>query len=223
MKQSLQSGDVAALRAEIEDAIAGNATETHASSYQVQGSLLGLILVAVVILCTAIVPAAQPRKGPRKNNGEKLITALVGSEDVAGVFGDDGMYTFSQAPEVQRILKLGPGAIPLLIAHLDDQRLLHIDTIYPDDYGGRYGVTVGAACFDLLTLIIRLDSRFFDQKCLQGLDEGRLSSCSRKGYRVLPEDFWQRKTLRVHSGVLRAKQNWANAYQKHHIRYKALD
>jgi hypothetical protein len=180
-------------------------------------------LVVVVILCTALVSFAQPNKATHKQNGEKLVTALVGSQNVAGVFGDDGMYIFFEQPEIKRIIKLGPKAIPLLIAHLNDKRLLHIETIYFDDNGGRYRVTIGAACFDLLTLIVRTDSRFFDQKCLKGLDEGRTSSCSKPAYRILPEDFWHRTTLRVQRSVLRAKHNWARAYRKHEIHYEVRD
>jgi hypothetical protein len=178
-----------------------------------------IFLVVIVIFCSALVSFAQPKKVKHKHNGEKLITALVGSHNVAGGFGDDGMYIFFEAPEIQRILHLGPRAIPLLIAHLDDKRLLRVQTTYPE----YYRVTVGAACFDILTLIIRTDARFFDQKCLKGLDEGRTSSCSKSAYGILPEDFWRKKNLRVHQSVLRAKQNWANAYRKHEIHYEVRD
>ena len=190
------------------------------TSHRIEGKTMKRIfLVVVVILCSALASFAQPKKVTRKNSGEKLITALVSSQNVRGGFGDDGMYIFFEEPEIQRILKLGPRAIPLLIAHLDDKRLLSIGTTYPE----YYTVTVGAACFDILTLIIRTDARFFDQKCLKGLDEGRTSSCSKPGYGILPEDFWQRKTLRVKRSVLRAKQKWANAYRKHQIHYEAPD
>jgi hypothetical protein len=226
VKQNVQTGDIEALRAQIENAIAEDVDETHTSSHRIEGKpMKRIILVVVVILCCALVSAAQPRKATRKNNGERLVSALVGSENVAGVFGDDGMYIFFEEPEIQRILKLGSRAIPLLIGHLDDKRLLRLLTIYADDNGERYGVTVGAACFDLLTTIIRPDSRFFDKKCLKQLDEleeGRTSSCSKPGYGILPEDFWQRKTLRVKRSVLRAKQKWANAYLNHQIHYEAL-
>ena len=178
-----------------------------------------LWLVAVVILWSA--PGSFAKPATHKRNREKLVTALVASPEVTGVFGDDGMYIFFEAHEVRRILNLGPKAIPLLIAHLDDKRLLQLDTIYLDEDGGRYRVTVGAACFDILTLIIRLDSRFFDKKCLKKLDEGRISACTNDGYGILPEDFWVRKVLRVHKSVLRAKQKWVNAYRKHEIHYAA--
>lgn len=175
--------------------------------------------IILVILCSALASFAQPKKVRHLPNGEKLITALVGSHNVAGGFGDDGMYIFFEQPEIKRILELGPRAIPLLIAHLDDKRLLSVGTTYPE----YYTVTVGAACFDILTLIIRTDARFFDQKCLRGLDEGRTSSCSKRGYRILPEDFWHKKTLRAHQSVLIAKQNWANAYRKHKVHYARPD
>ena len=178
-----------------------------------------IFLVMVVILCSALASFSQPKKPTRRPNGERLITALVNSQNVRGGFGDDGMFIFFEEPEIKRILKLGPRAIPLLIAHLDDQRLLSVGTTYPE----YYTVTVGAACFDILTLIVRTDTRFFDQRCLKGLDEGRTSSCSKPGYRILPEDFWRKKTLRVRRSVLRAKQNWANAYRKHEVLYEAPD
>jgi hypothetical protein len=195
----------------------GNEKQTR---HRIEGKTMKRIcLVVVVILCAPLASFAQPKKATHKQNGEKLITTLVGSQNVAGGFGDDGMFIFFEQPETKRILKLGSRAIPLLIAHLDDQRLLQVQTTYPE----YYRVTVGAACFDLLTLLVRTDGRFFDQHCLRRLAEGRMSSCSKPGYRILPEDFWQRKTLVVKRSVSRAKHNWAQAYRNREVHYQVPD
>ena len=41
-------------------------------------------------------------------------------------------------------------------------------------------ITIGAACYDILTLIIRQDARFFNKKCLKNLEEGTTGSCARQ-------------------------------------------
>src|SRR5438046_3075698 len=110
-----------------------------------------IFYITALILISAAALFAQPRA---KSNNEKLITALIGAEEVRGVYGDDGMYIFTQAPEIERIFKLGSKAIPLLIAHLDDKRLLSVSTNYTNDEGERVDVTIGAASFDFLTMII---------------------------------------------------------------------
>ena|GEM_PF-5496142 len=177
---------------------------------------------ALVFLC-ASVSFTQSKKSKPKTNGEKLITALIDAEGVSGVYGDDGMYIFVQAPAIQRIFRLKAKAIPLLIAHLDDKRLLRIGTNFTNENGNRLEITVGMACFDLQTLMIRHDSRFFDKKCLEEEIEGTIGSCARKKYLIEPFDFWPGEKLRVTKRILRAKRNWQTAYKKGRIRYTVYD
>ncbi|MBV9958520.1 MAG: hypothetical protein JO360_08870 [Acidobacteria bacterium] len=133
------------------------------------------------------------------------------------------MYIFTPEPEIQRIFALKEKAIPLLIAHLDDTRLLNVGTNYADANGDRWTVTVGAACFDLLTLIIRREARFFDLACLKEPDEGTVGSCAKPVYALTPEDFWRGKKLRVSRHVRRVKQNWLNAYRRHEVHYQRFE
>jgi len=178
-----------------------------------------VLLITALLSCISIVASAQTKQS-RASKNEKLITALVHSENVRGVFGDDGMSIFLDQPEIEQLLKLRSRAIPLLIAHLDDRRLLTIATNYQID-GDHSSVTVGAASLDILTLIIRLDARFFKQKCLKGLEEGTISSCLRRGYGIYPEDFWQTGKLKAKASVFRAKQKWLAANRQHAIHFQA--
>lgn len=201
--------------------------------------MLKKLLTIVVLICFAsTVSFAQRTRTKRENAGDKLITALIDSEDVRGIFADDAMYLYTQAPEIQEIFALGKKAIPLLIAHLDDKRLTGVRTSSATfKKTEEFQVTIGAACFDLLNYIIREDARFFDQDCLKDLrecGEGHTSSCANARYTVFPEDFWagetrvrgnlwEGKTLVVKKRVVRAKRRWQNAYRKGWIRYEKLD
>ena len=63
------------------------------------------------------------------------------------------------------------------------------------------------------------------KKCLKQLnelEEGRTSSCSKPGYGILPEDFWQEENFAGEKECFKAKQKWANAYRKHQIHYEVL-
>lgn len=186
-----------------------------------------LLIMRVSLLCCLalilIAPDATAQTKRKKTvNGEKLISALVNSKNVAGYYGDDGISIVFEAPEIQRILKLGRKAIPLLIAHLDDKRLLNMAT-NPNTSGVGYQITVGAASLDLLTMMIREDARFFDKKCLKELQEGLeapLCYCVKKAYHVSYEDFWRDGKIRVSNRIVKAKSNWLKAYRKKQIHYE---
>src|SRR6266446_630542 len=116
---------------------------------------LNLTLLVLLLLSPAQVSA-------ERRGREDLITALVNAP-LRTVYSDNGAAdatvtavttedTFRKdaAEQVRAILDLGPGCLPLLIAHLDDQRL----TGATFD-GGRYRhapirVPVGHVCLDIL-------------------------------------------------------------------------
>ena len=197
------------------------------------------ILLTIVLICFAAgFNFAQKKGRKRESANDKLITALINAEEVRGMYGDDAMYTFTGAPAMEAIFELGEKAIPLLIAHLDDKRLLAVDTYLSPGKDHEVIVTVGAACFDLLTYIIREDRRFFDKECVKDLQEesgeGHLSACANKNFGVFPGDFWHGekeikkdlwygRQLVVKESVRRAKRNWQRAYRKHQIRYVKFD
>lgn len=195
---------------------------------------LKVVFLIVSIFLVATVSFGQGKDRRHKGRNDKLITAMINAEEIRGIFGDDAMYLYSQAPEIQAIFALGPNAIPLLIAHLDDKRLLGVSTSQVSfNETNEFTVTVGAACFDLLTYIIRDDKRFFDKSCIKDLDdgsEGHVSFCAVAKYAVFPEDFWagrrrirgnlwHGKGLIVPKSVIRAKRNWRIAYLKHQVHY----
>jgi hypothetical protein len=179
---------------------------------------LHILLLLTVMLCGSLAVDAQTRRRPPSRNHEELINGLL---KVGGVFGDDGMYIFFEDPEIQRLLNLKARAIPLLIAHLDDTRTLPVTPFTSTRRS--YPITIGAACYDILTLIIRPDARFFHKKCLKQLEEGTAGSCARQRYTIFPWDFWRGEKLRVKPSVGRAKQNWLAAYRNGQIHYEGAD
>ena len=191
-------------------------------------------LMLLIFIITSL-SFAQGRSKKGKGRNDRLITAMISAEGVAGVWGDDAMSIFAQSPEIQAIFDLGNDAIPLLIDHLDDKRLIRVSAF---NMGAErqvaYHVTVGAACFDLLSYIIRRDARFFKRGCVREMDEGHVSSCAKSRYAVFPEDFWSGleqnenglwlgKTVVVPRSVIKAKINWQTAYRKHWIHYERFD
>ena len=130
------------------------------------------LLIIVVLICfAATISFAQKKQEGRESQNDKLITALINANEVRGVYGDDSMSQFITAPEIEAIFALGKKAIPLLIAHLGDKRRLANVSTYYTDLGKaiELDITVGVASFDLLTYIIREDSRLFDKSCLKDL------------------------------------------------------
>ena len=180
---------------------------------------LQTLLMLTVMLSASLAVDAHSRRRPQSRNHQQLIDGLL---KVRGVFGDDGMYIFFEDREMQRLLELKARAIPLLIAHLDDTRTLPMSTNYIDE-GRSYRITIGAACYDILTLIIRQDARFFNKKCLKNLEEATPGSCARQRYTIFPWDFWQGEKLRVKPSVGRAKQNWLAAYRNGLIHYQGAE
>ncbi len=186
----------------------------------------------LTVFIVTSVSFAQGISKKEKARNDELITALVDAEGVRGVWGDDAMYIFTVAPEIEAIFALGKDAIPLLIGHLDDKRLIRVSAFNMGaEFQVAYDVTVGAACFDLLSYVIRSDARFFDMSCVREMDEGHVSSCAKPRYGVFPEDFWSGleqdesglwhgKKVVVPGSVKRAKINWQTAYRKHWIRYE---
>jgi hypothetical protein len=193
----------------------------------------------VFLICFASTASiAQSKGAKRETAGDKLITALIDSKNVTGIFADDAMYLYAQTPEIQEIFALGKKAIPLLIAHLDDRRLTRVRASSATfEKTEEFQVAIGAACFDLLSCIIRQDARFFDEDCLKDLreqGEGHTSSCANARYAVFPEDFWagmkevrkdlwEGKTLVVRKKVVQAKRRWQKAYRNRQIRYVKFD
>ena len=88
--------------------------------------------IAFVILISFLLTASQTSSAQTHSNNSgtaQYIDALVSYQNFGRVYVEDGAadgsVTSSERPPqaVKNILDLGPKAIPLLIAHLDDTRL----------------------------------------------------------------------------------------------------
>lgn len=156
-------------------------------------------------LITALVNA---RLGTNYSDGgaaDATVTALATS--------DTSRQTASA--EVRAIFDLGPRCIPLLIAHLDDQRLTKTRF-----YGGEFRnapiqVPLSHICLDIL--LHATDSRaVYVKDCA---DDG-LGACVRQGYYFRPDVLRGRGGL---AAMRRVKARWRQAYKAKRIRFKYPD
>lgn len=161
---------------------------------------------------------AQSKKAKKDSYGERLITALMNSKTLPGLFRLDsgvlGEGSQGVSPDVKRILKLGKRAIPLLIRHLDDKRIFKnmgfcctITSMESAD--GMDKVTVAEAVLLSLAVIIRENAPMFDQKCLKN-DEAfndSIGDCIVEKY----------------SSGRNMKRNWMKADRAGKIHYKKYE
>jgi len=195
-------------------------------------SLRYLAIIILMLAAIAGTTAAQSRKARSQTKGDRLFTGLATSRDLPAVFGDDGVLVSTThadgkegfAPEIVRILKLGPKAIPLLIAHLDDMRQTRMIHCCFTQYSGSYPATVGDISLDLLGAIIRHQRPMFDMKCEKEAEgEGGVAACVERPYdTTLPDFYSQRKIRMPPKRVKRAKLNWQKAYRAKRIQYAKL-
>ena len=165
-------------------------------------------------------------------SNENLVDALVASQNLYVEYVEDGaadgtvlaLYpdvngipTNTIAKEVKDIVALHNKAIPLLIAHLDDNRPTSAVT-----YGGGYltdkhiRVPVGFICLDILINIIGVNNKLvFSEE-----ENGGFGSEVNDGYyfrpddyRVLGDHFIERPIVRI------VKANWQKAYGAGKIKY----
>jgi hypothetical protein len=168
-----------------------------------------LLLTALLIFISTSVFSAQTKKTKKISSGERLITALANSKTLPGNFGDDGVFFEGPdglSPEVERILKLGKKAIPLLIRHLDDKRFFkHLTFCCTGYVSNPRKVSVDEVALDILTVIVRRNAPMFDLKCIaEGPDEDR---CVAEGY---------------YEGKI-GKRNWLKAYRAGKIHYEKYE
>ncbi len=177
-------------------------------------SFVRLVVLIIVISLCSFAANAQKKQPKKTSNGEKLITALINSKTLPGLFRlDSGVFgegSEGLSPDVIRILKLGKRAIPLLIRHLDDRRvfknMVFCCTTQSSD-GEK--VTVGEGAFFMLVVIIRENAPMFDRKCLKAdrtFNDG-IGDC-------IAEKYYSGKNM---------KRNWLKAYRAGKIRYKKYE
>jgi hypothetical protein len=149
------------------------------------------MLVCLALLGIQPAQAASPHRG----KSERLIARLA-TVDFGRVYNEDGAAEGSVTEgvrpgreQVDTVLDLKDSAIPLLIAHLDDNRPTR--TIFK----GR-PVPLGFVALDLLTHIVGPNPEVFDP---ENADDG-LGSGIRLGYYFRPDASVDE--------MARAKRNW---------------
>lgn len=160
-----------------------------------------LICICLLLFMASSVAYSQTSKRKKRVSPEKLITALTKAKQIRGMFGDDGVYLFTDVIEIRRIVKLGNRAIPLLIAHLSDKRempYLFFNVSRADET-----VTVGDVCYDLLVRIIVHNGTLFDLEC------------EKEEYHDTPDDC-----IKLKYGGPEMKRNWLRAYKQGKVRYE---
>ena len=172
----------------------------------------------VAVLALSVLPLARQASG--KSIISKCIDALTTAPSLVVYSADgaaDATVTENPPPQVKAIVNLGPKAIPLLIAHLNDTRPTAARFQY---YIGRkeqdIPVPVGHVCLDILTYIIKAP-KVLREDCA---DDG-LGACVERGY-YFPPDAYIRKNGKfiARAEVYRVKRNWQRAYRKGYIKYQ---
>lgn len=138
------------------------------------------------------------------------MTALINSKTLPRDFGDEGVFFEASeglSPDVGRILELGKSAIPLLIRHLDDKRMMkHVwyDRMgYVDSV--KVKVPVNEVALNFLTFIVRRDAPMFDLLCIENAPPSE---------RCVADDFYEGKF---------GKRNWLKAFRAGKIHYEKYE
>jgi hypothetical protein len=178
--------------------------------------------IAFVILISFLISASQTSSGVQRHSNNSrtahYIDALVSYPNFGRIYVEDGAadgsVTSSGSPPqaVKDILDLGPKAIPLLIAHLDDTRLTSATFEGGFTWGKPIRVPVGHVCLDVLMHIIGENRYIFDWECG---DDG-LGACVKEGYYFRPDEFYpvNKNEYIARLGVRVVKSNWQRAYRR---------
>jgi hypothetical protein len=156
------------------------------------------ICVIGLIFVIATVTSAQSKKTKATSRGERLINALINSKNSSLLWGEDGIE-HGDMEKTSRFFRLGRRAIPLLIKHLNDRRI--IEWITRLDQENQENVTVGEVVLNILTYTVRIEAPFFDMECVK---DNRPFVCLSSRF-----DFGRR-----------GKQNWLKAYRTGKIHYQ---
>ena len=169
-----------------------------------------LIFAILLILLCASAFSAQKKRTKKISYGERLINALVDSKTLPGSFGNGGVFFEASdelSPDVKRILKLGKKAIPLLIRHLDDKRIMkHLLYCCADYYAiNPVKVSVEEVALNILTFIVRRDAPMFDLDCIEHAPPSN---------RCVADDFDEGKF---------GRRNWQKAYRAGKVLYEKYE
>ena len=192
------------------------------------GSTVLRIIAAVFLLASldfSQVIAEGRAKHGQGSNRSRYIDALANAQKLV-TYSDDGAadatvtevgsnamgIVENPIQSVRDIINLGAGAIPLLIAHLDDTRPTSaiFDTNRPKP------VPVGYVCLDILTHIVRARGILIDD-CA---DDG-LGACIKDGYYFRPDAYTSEgKRYVARSDVRNVKLKWRRASLRGLIKFR---
>lgn len=156
-------------------------------------------------LITALVNARLGTDYHEDGAADATVTALATS--------DSSRQTASV--EVRAIFDLGPRCIPLLIAHLDDQRLTKTRFDGGAFRNAPIQVPLGHICLDILLHTMRGRTVYIEDCPDDGLGAG-----IRQGYYFRPDVLRGRGGL---AAMRRVKARWQQAYKAKRIRFKYPD
>ena len=188
--------------------------------------LITILSLIVLVLLAENLSAQSNSSG----NNAKYIDALVSAPTLV-TYSDDGSadmtvmnvgtnemgFVERPLPAVRDLVRLGPGAIPLLIAHLDDARLTSAKFFYhPGGKERTLAVPVGHVCLDILASIAKAPG-IFTSECG---DDG-LGACFESGYYFRPDAYVVNGDRVVALPIVyRAKLKWQRAYRRGYIKYQ---
>ena len=178
--------------------------------------------IAFVVFISFLLSASQTSSGAQRHSNNSrtahYIDALVSYPNFGRIYVEDGAadgsVTSPASPPqaVKNILDLGPKAIPLLIAHLDDTRLTSATFEGGFTWGKPIRVPVGHVCLDILMHITGGNRHISDSDCF---DDG-LGACVKEGYYFRPDEYYPagKNEYIARLGVRVAKVNWLRAYRR---------
>jgi hypothetical protein len=182
------------------------------------------LVILILLLLSASTSSASVQNHSKTSKSSQYIDALVSVPHFGRVYVEDGAadgsVTSPESPPqaVKNILELGPRAIPLLIAHLDDTRLTSATFEGGFTWGKPIRVPVGHVCLDILIHIIGENRYIFDWDCG---DDG-LGACVKHGYYFRPDEYYpvNNNEYIARDGVLMVKANWLRAQRKGLLRFR---
>ncbi|HZS44678.1 MAG TPA: hypothetical protein VFC63_06210 [Blastocatellia bacterium] len=182
-----------------------------------------LLFAAMAVVVLPFSNSAQQRKATSKRNGN-YIESLLAVKDLSSVYADDGAGdgTLMENPilEIKRIVGLRAAAIPLLIEHLDDERLTTARFSGGFNTKNPTRVTLGFVCLDILMGIVEHTPKIFVRDCA---DDG-MGACVNDGYYFRPDDYTLAgKRYNARTIVHIVKRHWQRAYARGQLRFHYPD
>ena len=189
-------------------------------------ALFAFCILTALLFCPEILLAQKNRTSNRNDHVDALVVAptLVtyvddGAADMSVVDAGTNRngYIVDPIPAVKNMVELGPSAIPILIAHLDDTRPTSAKFFHYVGPTEKYeSVPVGHVCLDILMNIVDAP-KIITKECG---DDG-LGACIERGYYFRPDAYVKKgNSFLARPEVLRTKANWERANRRRWLRFR---